>query len=289
VSDKPPTERRAWRTDQESARLRERLTASDPAALLKGRSFVAARVSWIVAAAAVLVVAAGVGWRGLRRPSSSTAVVPIERVATTGVGERLTIRLGDSSVITLGPVSTIRYSVSGNARSVAVDGVADFNVVHDTARPFRVRAKNAIVTDVGTEFVVRAYAADSGVDVSVTLGVVTVSGGASDSVELRAGEVAYVARDGRAARVAGASALAFAAWLQGHLVFEDVPLSTVAEELGRWFDVQIRIPDRQLAERRVSARYNGATLSGALEALATTLAVRYERVGNVVTILPATR
>jgi transmembrane sensor len=287
VSDKPPTERRTWRTDQEAARLRERITASDPAAPVTRRAFVAGRTPWIVAAVAVLVVAAGTSWHAPRRPSSSTAAGPIERVATTGVGERLTIRLGDSSVITLGPVSTIRYSLSGKARSVAVDGIADFNVVHDTARPFRVRAKNAVVTDVGTEFVVRAYSADRGVDVSVTSGVVTVSGGTSDSVELRAGEVAYVARDGRAARVAGASALALAAWLRGHLVFDDVPLSTVAEELGRWFDVRIRIPDRQLAERRVSARYNQATLSGVLEALTTTLTVRYERVGNVVTILPA--
>src|SRR4029078_4850819 len=88
------------------------------------------------------------------------------RVATTGVGERLTIRLADSSVVTIGPVSTIRYSADANARSVALDGIADFNVVHDATRPFRVHAKNAVVTDVGTEFVVRAYAADSGVGVA---------------------------------------------------------------------------------------------------------------------------
>ena len=244
---------------------------------------------WIVAAASLLVVVAGASWHVLRRPSSSTTVVPIERVATTGVGERLTIRLGDSSVVTLGPVSTIRYSASATARRVAVDGIADFDIVHDAARPFRVRAKNAVVTDVGTEFVVRAYAADSGVDVSVTSGVVAVSGGAADSVELPAGQVAYVARDGRATRVEGASALAFAAWVQGHLVFDDVPLSTVAVELGRWFDVRIRIPDRQLAQRRVSARYNEPTLSGVLNALTVALPVRYQRVGNVVTILSANR
>src|SRR5262249_47146185 len=162
------------------------------------------------------------------------------------VGERLTIRLADSSVVTVGPVSTIRYSTSADGRTVAVDGIADFNVVHDTARPFRVRAKNAVVTDVGTEFVVRAYAADSGVEVSVTSGVVAVSGGASDSLELRAGQVAFVAANGRSARAAGTSAQTLTAWLHGRLVFDDVPLSTVAAELGRWFDIQIRIPYRRL-------------------------------------------
>jgi transmembrane sensor len=271
--------------------LRERITAGDPAAPVTGRSPRAGRVLSIVAAAAVVVVAAGVSWRALRSARHSLAPAPIERVATTGVGQRLTLRLGDSSVVTLGPVSTIRYSAqeTRGRNVILVDGVADFNVVHDAGQPFRVHAKNAVVTDVGTEFVVRAYAADSGVDVAVTSGVVAVSGGAADSVELRTSEVAHATPGGRAARVASASARTFAAWVQGQLVFDDVPLGTVAGELDRWFDVQIRIPDRRLAERRVSARYNAPTLSGVLDALAATLPLRYQRVGDVVTLVPAAR
>jgi transmembrane sensor len=284
--NKPP-ERRAWRTDEEWARLRERITASDPAAPAVPR--LGWRVPIVAAAAAVLVVGAGVSWTLLRMRSRQVATPPMTRVATTGVGERLTIRLADSSVITIGPVSTIRYSSSATGRSVTLEGIADFNVVHDAARPFRVRAKSALVTDVGTEFVVRAYAADSGVDVSVTSGVVAVSGegGASDSVELRAGEVAFVTANGRAAKVAGASAQTLMGLVHGQLVYDEVPLGTVAAELGRWFDVQIRIPDQQLAQRRLSARYNRPTLSGVLDAITATLPVRYERAGNVVTILPA--
>jgi transmembrane sensor len=216
-----------------------------------------------------------------------TAATTTERVATTGVGERLTIHLADSSVVTIGPVSTIRYSDNASGRTVAVEGIADFNVVHDATRPFRVRAKNALVTDVGTEFVVRAYAADSGVDVSVTSGVALVSGGASDSVELSAGQVAFVNANGRAAKVTGTSAQTLMGWVHGQLVFDDVPLSSVAAELGRWFDVQIRIPDQQLARRRLSAMYSRPTLSGVLDAITATLRVRYQRAGNVVTILPA--
>jgi transmembrane sensor len=280
---KPPNERRAWRTDDEWARLRERITAGDLTAPSVSRGWPGGRTRRIFAAAAVLVVAVGVSWR-IRKQPPPTAVAPTERVATTGVGERLAIRLADSSVVTLGPVSTVRYG----ARSVALlEGVADFNVVHDAARPFRVHAKNAVVTDVGTEFVVRAYAADSGVHVSVTSGVVAVSGGASDSVELGAGQVALVTANGRAAMVTGASAQTLAAWLHDQLVFDDVPLSTVATELGRWFDVQLRIPDQQLARRRLSAVYNRPTLSGVLDAIGATLPVRYQRAGNVVTLLPA--
>jgi transmembrane sensor len=285
-SNKSP-ERRAWRTDEEWARLRERVTASDPAA--PAAPVLGWRVPMVAAAAvAVLAVGAGVSWPVWRMRSRLVATPPMTRVATTGVGERLTIHLADSSVVTVGPVSTIRYSASATGRSVAVvDGIADFNIVHDATRPFRVRAKNAVVTDVGTEFVVRAYAADSGVDVSVTSGVALVSGGASDSIELRAGQVAFVTANGRAAKVTGMSAQTLAAWIHGQLVFDDVPLSTVAAELDRWFDVQIRVPDQQLARRRLSAVYNRPTLSGVLDAITATLRVRYHRAGNVVTILPA--
>ena len=284
-----PPERRPWRTNKEWARLHERITAFDPAAPT------APALGWrvpIVAAAAVavLVVGVGVSWPVWRMRSRQVATLPMTRVATTGVGERLTVRLADSSVVTIGPVSTIRYSSSTTGRSVALDGIADFNVVHDATRPFRVRAKNAVVTDVGTEFVIRAYAADSGVDVSVSSGVVAVSGGssgASDSVELRAGQVAFVAANGRAAKRTGTSAQTLMGLVHGRLAFNDVPLSTVAAELGRWFDVQIRIPDEQLARRRVSAVYNRPTLSGVLDAITATLPVRYHRAGNIVTILPA--
>jgi transmembrane sensor len=284
VTNKPPTERRAWRTDDEWARLRERITAGDPAISVPPR--LGWPVRWIAAAAVLLVVGAGVTWR---MQSRKIAIPSMTRVATTGVGERLTIRLADSSVVTVGPVSTIRYGASATSRSVAVEGLADFNVVHDATRPFRVSAKNAVITDVGTEFLVRAYAADSGVDVSVTSGIVAVSSGPADSVELRAGQSAFVAANGRTAMVAGRSAQALAAWVQGHLVFDDVPLSTVAAELGRWFEVQIRIPDAQLARRRMTAMYNGPTLPGVLDAIAATLSVRYQRAGNVITILPAIR
>jgi ferric-dicitrate binding protein FerR (iron transport regulator) len=119
-----PSERRAWRTNEEWARLRERITASDPAAP------VAPALGWRVrivgaAAVAVLVIGAGVSWRTLK--SRAVATAPIERVATTGVGERLTIRLADSSVVTLGPMSTVRYA----GRSVTLEGVADCTTPRD--------------------------------------------------------------------------------------------------------------------------------------------------------------
>jgi hypothetical protein len=55
VTNKPPTDRRAWRTNDEWARLRERITAGDLTTPARTRCFAAGRARWMVAAAVPLV------------------------------------------------------------------------------------------------------------------------------------------------------------------------------------------------------------------------------------------
>ena len=77
MTNKPPTERRAWRTDEEWARLRERITAGDIAAPARTRGFVAGRARWMVTAAAIVIVASGVTWRALRLARQNAAPAPL--------------------------------------------------------------------------------------------------------------------------------------------------------------------------------------------------------------------
>ena len=278
---RPPSERRAWRTDQEWNRLRERIEAAEPLPAQRGW-LVAAR--WIGAAAAVVLAAAGIRWELARRTS------PDVRTAVTAAGERIVLRLADSSLVTLGPATTVRYRATGTRREVEVDGLAAFDVRHDATRPFFVRAKNAVATDLGTKFVVRAYAADSGVEVAVTSGAVRLSGvERSLTLELRAGDVGRVSAGGAVSAAAPARAARDTAWIDGRLAFDDEPLADVAVELERWFDVEVRIPDSALAHRRVSAVYTSPSLTGVAEALAATFDAGVQRAGRVVIILPRTR
>lgn len=263
----PP--RRAWRTDREWDRLRERI---EGAPLVRPPQRFGP-VPWLVAAASVIAVAA-IGWRA----SHPRAV---ERTVTTAAAERIEIKLADGSTVTLGPMSTLRYSTS-NPRAAMLEGLADFNVVHDSSRPFVVKAGNAVATDLGTEFVVRAYPGDSVVDVAVKSGLVALTG--KTRLDLAAGDVGRVNRDGSTVRGSAAAASARLAWIDGRLVFDDEPLAGVAAELGRWFNVDIRIDDKTLAERRVTAVYNAPSLDGVLEALTASLDISAERSGRVITL-----
>jgi ferric-dicitrate binding protein FerR (iron transport regulator) len=206
------------------------------------------------------------------------------QVVRTPPAGRAVIRLDDSSVVTLGPATTLRYALSRSRRDVMLDGLADFKVTHDTRRPFVVRARNAQTSDLGTEFVVRAYQSDSLTTVSVSSGAVRVSGADSaGGLTLHAGDVATVDRGGLAATAPSRTASGASLWMRGGLAFSNRPLDEVAEELGRWFDVDVRVGDSVLAHKRITATYASPSLDGVLASIAATTGARFERSGRTIT------
>jgi transmembrane sensor len=272
-------DRRAWRTDQEWGRLSARI-ARDPER--RGPSGHRSIRRWRSAALlAAAVIAIAVVWRVRRAGDVST------QHFRTAAGQRLVVRLGDSSTVTLGPLTTLAVRVSRTGREAKLAGLAYFEVVHDARRPLVVTAGRARVVDLGTRFVVRAYAAESLIDIAVRDGSVSVSETPGDSLALRAGDVGVVPRDAGRARLAdGADATDYAAWVEGTLAFDGVSLADVAAELSRWFDVDVSVADATLARRRVTAAYRGARLTDVLNALSATLPLTYTRNGRSVLLGP---
>jgi len=276
-----PEGRRQWQTDREWARLNARIATVDTSPAQRTFTWrpIAAIAACIIVAATALFVA--------RHRIGST---PSPQIVTTTAGQRIVVRLGDSSTITLAPATTARITRSDSRRVVELDGMADFHVTHDSAHPFIVRTRGTQTTDIGTEFTVRAYASDSSVRVAVTSGVVSLAEASNPgaALTLNAGDVG-IAAPGRPPVREATDARAIASWVDGGLSFRNEPLSAVALELNRWFDVDIRIATPALAERRVSAVYHDPTLSGVIDALSATLGIRAVRNGRVVTLYPADR
>jgi ferric-dicitrate binding protein FerR (iron transport regulator) len=89
------------------------------------------------------------------------------------------IKLDDGTVIDLNEGSTLSYSVDFGAakeRVVELEGEAFFDVVHDPARPFKVKAGDVTTTVLGTAFDVRAYGDQNDIVVTVARGKVAVAG-----------------------------------------------------------------------------------------------------------------
>ncbi len=239
------------------------------------------RVRWIVAALVVVIAIGTVSWRTVTVPSAPQVV----REFATPAGSRSIVTLRDGTRLVLGPATRLRVPAdfARHRRTVELEGEAYFAVVHDDRRPFAVRAGNAIVTDVGTEFAVQAYGGDPAVRVAVAGGQVCLGPTSRCNRPLRVGDVATIGATGLAI-AHNANVAALTAWTQGRLVFDGMPLRDVVRELGRAFDVQITIADSTLATYQVSGAFDNETLDQVLDDITDVMGGRYERVGRTVVI-----
>jgi len=177
---------------------------------------------------------------------------------STGIGEQRTIALLDGSTVELNARSSLRVHLSAGQRDVTLlEGQALFRVAKDARRPFVVRAGDAQVRAVGTEFDV--YRKQSETVVTVVEGRVETYGDSG-----RTGEAAIVLTAGERLTVLPHTVTkptrtdpsVATAWLQKRLIFEETPLSEVAEEFNRYNRRPLSIEDLELKMLKISGVYS---------------------------------
>ncbi len=211
------------------------------------------------------------------------------RTFATARGRRTEFRLPDGTRVALAPESRVTWKTSAGApsREVLLQGEAYFDVVHDARRPFHVRALNAVIRDVGTRFAVRAYPSDSVVRVFVTHGRVNVravTAPQDSGSELDPGMLALVSAAGLTSLRNDTDTARYNAFARGQMQFVRTPLRTVVGEIARWYDIDIRLGDSSLGNRRITATLEDQTLPDLLTQLSITLNLRVTRSGNVVVL-----
>lgn len=238
------------------------------------------RRSWLAIAAGLGAVALGLGAGAMALKSKlrHTAAPAVATVPATDIvaprGQQAEVRLADGTRVILGAASRLTYAndFGQRERTVVLEGEAYFDVAHDRAKPFRVRTATGVAEDIGTAFVVRARGA-SPLQVVVAEGIVMLRGPSgddrADSLRLTRGQLGRIRADGRFEFRPTVDADAYLAWTQGQLVFEDTPLAEVAEELSRWYDVDVRVADSALVGRRFSGRFSRRSIEEAVRLVAT--------------------
>jgi transmembrane sensor len=251
--------------------------------------------AWLIAAAASLIIVVGgtLLMKATTRTQWTEQSAPALRVAQTARGGRQTLRLNDGTRVVLGAGSSLRYpAVFGEgARDVYLTGEGFFEVAHDAAHPFRVHAGHATAEDIGTAFVVLAYAEDSTVRVVVAEGSVALGAAvrgpsheAPHGTVLTRGQLGALGKGGAPVAVRQVNLDAYLAWTDGRLVFDDTPLGEAVVRLGRWYDVPIRIADPSLGSRTLTASFTTESLADVLASLAPVLDVRFERVADTIVV-----
>lgn len=226
-----------------------------------------------------------------RRKPVSTAPPAVAHTYSTGVGQRDSVLLADGSRVVLGSQSRLVVPADfAAARSVELTGDAYFDVRHDAAKPFSVRAAGARIEDIGTIFTVES---DAGAmtSVAVIAGNVRLRPESSDpagGVVLSAGDRGTLSADGQTHVDRNAVRDEDTAWISGRLAFRDAPLSRVAAEIQRWYGVNLRFTDSTMLAQHVTMSFAGEPVEQVLRIVELSIGARLERRGDSAIFSPAT-
>lgn len=185
------------------------------------------------------------------------ARIPEEKVEmhrlSTPRGKDFKIILEDGTIVWMNAESSLIYpsKFSSEKRMVCLKGEAYFKVAKNTECPFVISTDRMQVQVLGTELNVRNYVSK---DSHVTLinGQVKVFDSTNEEnfVLLRPGEDALLNEE-NAFVVKNIDTESYVYWKEGYFYFDDVPLSEVVQELGRWYNINVIFEKRDLMDLRI--------------------------------------
>lgn len=250
-----------------------------------------------VAAAAGIVLVAGLGIGLFRYLSSETTVPALAPVALENRVDSVTVfneqkaprlvSLPDGSSVILKKGSHLRYAspFEPKQRIVALSGEAYFEVVRDPGRPFLVHANGLVAKVLGTSFDVRAWGANADVTVTVRTGKVAVFQEPEEEetrpkerfpqqVILTPNEQVVFARKALKLFKSPVNALAEAKLpviRPVSLVYDSVPVSTVFREIEKVYGIKVVIEQKALENCRITTDLKDGTLSQKLDIICKTI------------------
>lgn len=187
------------------------------------------------------------------------------------------IALNSRTHITLDRNSLLRHEKGQTAAVELASGAAHFDVRHDPALRFTVKAGDVAIVDLGTRFEVQRNGPQVGVLVSE--GSVALSLRGQRAVTLKAGQRAFA--EAGTIRVEPVDPLSVGSWRHGQLVYRNAPLQQVVREISRYTREPVLV-EPALGDRR----FSGVLTIGDGQALDRNLAdfmalSRFERDGAV--------
>lgn len=216
------------------------------------------------------------GWLSWRYTPLQRTVVAGLADHHTDVGETREIPLPDHSRVWLASASALDVRYTDTERRLTLqDGEVLVQAVSDAAhRPLSLQSCHGQVQGLGTRFGARLL--DDAVQISVYQGAVRVTTAHSgQSATLNAGQQTQF--DGWHIGSPEPALGTGAAWTQGLLVAQDMPLAQLAAELERYHPGRIRVAP-QIAQLRVLGTYPLQKTDVALELLAQSLPIRVRHV-----------
>lgn len=218
--------------------------------------------------------------------SSNTSQEEVYNVLTVPRSCEYHLRLADGTEVWLNSDSELRYPVKfiNKERRVFLKGEAYFQVKEDSLRPFRVEAKGMVTEVLGTAFNINVYGDDQTLRTTLVEGKIKVSyPDTHQECILRPGEQAILSKG--ELYVENVSVEDIVGWKKGRFSFNNMTLESIAKQLERWYDVEIRFQNDMAKYYRFTGiikRYND--LSQILGFIEETTNVQFQYDGNIVKV-----
>ncbi|EHQ24911.1 FecR family protein [Mucilaginibacter paludis] len=146
--------------------------------------------------------------------------------------------LADGTKVWLNSQSSITFPIAftGKQRHVEITGEAYFEVAHNSAKTFTVKAGNQTVEDIGTAFNINSYGDEQTIRTTLVEGSAKVTANGIAKI-LSQGQRTLVTQNSLLLQTADAEAET--AWMNGRFIFHDEDLHSVMRQLTRWYDIDV--------------------------------------------------
>jgi transmembrane sensor len=206
----------------------------------------------------------------------------------TPYGEIKAVTLPDGSTVVLNANSTLTYRADfngGDSRSVWLAGEAFFEVKKGT-KPFVVHSDETKVEVLGTSFNVNNRRGEETTVVVRTGRVVVKNENEKDTAKviLRPGELTRVKPSFQVAKKVSVDTDIYSAWKDQRMVFNNTPLSEIADLIQENFNLTVVIKSESLKNRKLSGTIQTNNVDILLEALSKSFNLRVIRHDGRITL-----
>lgn len=209
------------------------------------------------------------------------------RQISTKIGERAQFHFSDGSQIWLNSATTVRFPdpFARDRREIELEGEAYFDVVHSDGQPFIVKATNAVVQDLGTQFNVRAWKEDKTVDVVVATGSVLFQHDSAANIQnvvVKRGERSVLTEDGQILPPQKVDVLKYLNWMKGVLIFDRTPMINVIKQLEHRYGVHFRLANPSIGAFEFTGSFQRESFDEVLKTISMTTNLKYSTSGREV-------
>lgn len=205
-------------------------------------------------------------------------------------GQKFNVTLSDGTKVWLNSGSTLtfppRFDEGSENRTVYLEGEAYFDVAEDKSFPFIVNVNDLNIKVLGTEFNVSAYQQNHTVATTLVEGSVSLYDGntANNKIILKPNEQGSFDKFHKTLVAKRVDVEHYTAWMQNKIVFNDMPMTQILQNLERTYNVNIINKNVAIGKEQFTGEFDVEDIETIFKALSTSINFEYEIEQNQIII-----